>query len=314
VSETATTSPRRADGGARIAVIGDVHLRWNEADVAYFNSSDYDFVLFVGDLAAYAHRRAIPTATAISGLRLPTLVMPGNHDAVTLAQLVAEVAENATLSDLLSAGQERRCRQLAEALAPAQLSGYSLHPLELGGERFAIVAGRPHSMGGARLSFRRHLAEQHGIGTLEESARRLCALVDESPCNDLIFLSHNGPSGFGAARDDPWGCDFRPAEGDFGDPDLQVAIDHALTSGRRVMAVIGGHMHHRLKGGGERRWSERRGETLYANPARVPRIFRRADRTYHHHLSLRLRGGRVEAREALIPGDTGEDPWFGDPL
>jgi hypothetical protein len=24
-----------------------------------------------------------------------------------------------------------------------------------------------------------------------------------------------------------WGCDFRPTDGDFGDPDLRIAIDHA---------------------------------------------------------------------------------------
>lgn len=287
--------------GLRVAVIGDIHLLWTEADTRYFNASDYDLLLIVGDLAAYAHRRALDTAARIARLRLPTLVIPGNHDGVTVAQLIAELSGNAALCDILSAGQERRCRQLADALAPVPLCGYSLHEFAARGESISLVAARPHSMGGPRLAFRRHLASRYGVRDLEESARRLCELVDRAASDRVVFLGHNGPSGLGAERGDIWGCDFRAEAGDFGDPDLAAAIAHARAIGKRVVAVLAGHMHHRLKGGGEKRtWLERRGETLFVNAARVPRILRRADPPLHHHVRLELRGDHAEAREVLV--------------
>lgn len=290
-----------AEDALRIALVGDVHLQWSDEDVRYFNAARYDLLLFVGDLAAYAHRRALATAESIGRLRAPALVIPGNHDGVTLAQLVAEVAGKAALSDLLSAGQERRCRDLEAALSPVPLCGYSRHEIAARGHVYTLIAGRPHSMGGPRLAFRRHLAARYGVRNLEDSARRLCALVDEAAGDRLIFFAHNGPSGLGETRSDIWGCDFRAAAGDFGDPDLAAAIAHAHAGGRRVVAVLAGHMHHRLKGGGKRTWLERRGPTLYVNAARVPRILRRADPPLHHHVRLDLRGDRAEAREMLIP-------------
>ena len=92
---------------------------------------------------------------------------------------------------------------------------------------------------------------------------------------DLLVLSHNGPAGLGDRADSIWGCDFREEEGDWGDPDLTQAIDHARAQGKRVLAVIGGHMHLRTKQGVERPWRTERDGTLYLNAARVPRIFSR---------------------------------------
>ena len=37
----------------KLAVIGDVHLHFNQFDVDYFNTSNYDLILFVGDLTNY---------------------------------------------------------------------------------------------------------------------------------------------------------------------------------------------------------------------------------------------------------------------
>lgn len=286
--------------GLRIAVVGDVHLCWSQADVDYFNGSDYDLVLFVGDLAAYAHRRALETARSIGRVRAPALVIAGNHDGVTVAQLIAEVAANEYLCDLFSRGQEKRCRELAAALHPLPLCGYSLHDVEARGAALSVIAGRPHSMGGPRLAFRRHLAASYGVRSMEESAQRLCRLVDEARHDHLLFFAHNGPTGLGAARDDIWGCDFRAEAGDFGDPDLAAALAHAAAVGKRAVAVVAGHMHHRVKGGGERTWLERRGDTLYLNAARVPRILRRAAPVRHHHVRVDVRGGRAEAREVLV--------------
>ena len=65
----------RVARGLRIAVIGDVHLLWDAADVRYFNESSYDLILFVGDLAAYSHRGALAVARSIAQLRRPALVL-----------------------------------------------------------------------------------------------------------------------------------------------------------------------------------------------------------------------------------------------
>ena len=115
----------------------------------------------------------------------------------------------------------------------------------------------------------------------------------------MIFLAHNGPTGLGTSRSDLWGCDFRREEGDFGDEDLALAITYARELGKRVLAVVAGHMHHRLRGGGKRRWYERKDGILYVNAARVPRIFEELGHAYHHHVDLTIDGDEVEAIEVL---------------
>jgi uncharacterized protein (TIGR04168 family) len=286
----------------KLAVIGDVHLHWNECDVDYFNRSDYDLILFVGDIAAYRHRTALSTARAMAALNKPAIVIPGNHDAVHLGQLIAEVLERPRIADTLSAGHRRRHRQLDRAFGGVTMAGYSRHLVTLRGQRYSIIAGRPHSMGGPRVAFRRQLRGVYGVDCLDGSARRLIELVEQCDGEPIVFLAHNGPSGFGARRDDIWGCDFRRDEGDFGDPDLTLAIDHARRSGRRVLAVVAGHMHHRLKGGGQRRWLEERGDTIYVNAARVPRIYRQDGEIRHHHIELTLHRGGAGVAERLVTG------------
>ena len=62
-----------------------------------------------------------------------------------------------------------------------------------------------------------------------------------------------------------------------------------------MLAVVAGHMHHRLKGGGERRWLVERAGVLYVNAARVPRIDGDG-RRYH----VRLETDGETARAELI--------------
>jgi uncharacterized protein (TIGR04168 family) len=225
-------------------------------------------------------------------------MIPGNHDASTALQFLAELKHKDRLSSLLSAGHERRESRLRSALGAVKLTGYSLDLLSWDDGPLGLVAARPYSMGGDRLYFRSFLKRRHGVASFEESAAKLRALVDQAP-RDIIILSHNGPAGLGTARDDIWGCDFRREGGDFGDPDLRDAIAYALGRGKKVHAVIAGHMHHRLKGpGGERRyWQTTRNGVLYLNAARVPRIRLRAPGRPRHHISLTLdeNGARAEA-------------------
>ncbi|HVT34928.1 MAG TPA: metallophosphoesterase, partial [Nevskiaceae bacterium] len=214
----------------KLAVIGDVHGCWNDADTAYFNASDYSALLFVGDLAPLIG--ALPTARRLAALRKPAYLIPGNHDATGAAQFLAELRHRERLAAVLSFGQRSRVRALAAALGPVKCVGYTLDLLEIDGRLLGLIAARPHSMGGDHFYFRSYLKRAYGVGSFEESAEKLRALVDAAP-RDLLFLAHNGPAGFGAARDDLWGCDFRLQGGDFGDPDLQDAVRHARSQGKR---------------------------------------------------------------------------------
>lgn len=291
----------------RLGVVGDIHLELDAVDVEQLDAEGYDALLFVGDLAAYSHRGGLEVARQIARLRTRALVIPGNHDAAHVGQMAAEVLEADTLIPLMNVGQEGRVESLDDALGPAELVGYSRHRLS-GAERTVdLIAGRPHSAGGPRLAFRPHLRERFGVESLEGSVRRLTALVDESDADELIFFAHNGPAGLGDRRDDIWGCDFRKSEGDFGDVDLQQAVAHALRRGKKVRAVVAGHMHHELRGGGNRRWRVERDGILYVNAARVPRIFERAGRTLRHHVELVLDGERARAREVLLVGRRAEE-------
>lgn len=275
---------------ARLAVVGDVHRRFDGADAQALDAGGYDAVLFVGDLAGYRWQEAHAVAGAIARLRTPAFVVPGNHDAALLPHLASEVFDWPRLRRVSGRGMARRVARLRAALGPATLCGLSAHPLPVRGGALHLVAGRPHSMGGPRLAFPRYLGPDLGVRSIDEAAARLRDLVDASPADRaLLFLAHNGPRGLGARRDDPWGCDFRPEEGDWGDADLEAAVRHAVAQGRRVAAVVAGHMHHALRGGGTRRTEGLLAGVPCFNAAQVPRHRRGPGRRRaSHHLRLEL--------------------------
>jgi uncharacterized protein (TIGR04168 family) len=279
-----------------VAAIGDVHLHWDEDDRRWFDASDYDLLLFVGDLAGY-RSAGLDVAQSIARCSKPSLVVPGNHDGANLLHLAAETLELKGLSQVLGKGKAARCTALSQALEPTALAGFSVHNFCFGAESLSVVAGRPHSQGASQLAFSSYLKSRFGIGSIEASAERLCERVEEAEHARLIFLAHCGPSGLGARRDDIWGCDFRASEGDFGDRDLAVAVAHAKAIGKQVVAVVAGHMHHRLKGGGYRRWKLERDATLYVNAARVPRHRRDGMR---HHVRIEVDGTELRCSERWV--------------
>lgn len=280
----------------RFAVVGDIHRLFNQADADFFNNSAHDAVLFVGDLYNYSHQDGLRAARELSRVHKRSLFVPGNHDAIHPAQLAAELSGRTTLQRLTAIGQDRREQELREALGGVHVSGYALHPMS---PSLDIITGRPHSFGGPEISFVPSLRESYGVRNMQDSIELLCERVDESEATDLLFLAHNGPTGLGDRRNHIWGCDFRSEEGDYGDPDLRAAVDHARTRGKRVVAVVAGHMHHRLRGGGVRKWLVRKDGTLFINAARVPRIFKSDGVRYHHHIDLSYEPGRCEAVEVL---------------
>ncbi len=286
----------------QIGIIGDVHRQFDSLDVKQFNQSDYDLLLCTGDLANLWHREGLAPARQMAQLQKPTLIIPGNHDSLSLPQLVAEIKERRYLRRWLAWGQPRRLRQWQRALGPVQVGGYSVHSVP-GGQDVAVVVGRPFAMGGSVLHCQPQLQRQFGVDTMAESAARLCQLVAQTSQSRLIFLAHNGPSGLGSRRDSIWGNDFDPQQGDFGDSDLREAIAFARQRGKAVLAVVAGHMHHHVKQEGQRTWHLVQDGVHYINAARVPRIFEADGRIHHHHIRLTIDDNSVTVSEQLRQGN-----------
>ncbi len=286
----------------RIAVIGDLHDHWNDFDVYWLNQSDYDGVIFVGDLGR-GNDTSRRISRSIAQLEKPTLVMPGNADAPHAARLGAEFSLQRGLDRLFEDEDRAARRRREEAVSGIRLAGYALHrPRWPDRLDLTIVSGRPYSMGGPELTFGPELHGSFGIDSLEDSAKRLIELVDRSETESIVFLAHNGPTGLGDEPTDPWGCDFLPEAADWGDSDLAEAIAHAQRQGRKVLAVVAGHMHLGVRGQWvERTWSRRVEDVLYVNPARVPRILVRDGREAHHHVALTLSQDGATAEEVFVP-------------
>ncbi len=280
----------------RLAIIGDLHTHWDEVDLAQFSCSDYDLLYFTGDLGGSGVDSSLRMARLMAGLRQPTLVMPGNHDTVDINELAAELAHQNGLNQLMSMAQN------SEATSnPIVLCGYSHHLIHAGQLDISLIAARPHSMGGPMLSFPEYMEDTYDIDSLAASSRRMIELVNQAEAEHLIFLAHNGPAGLGEEPHDIWGCDFKENGGDWGDPDLAEAIEHARDLGKKVLAVIAGHMHLVTKHGNERPWKLDIDDTLYINAARVPRIFSAEDDVYRHHIAITISEAGIEAKEVLVP-------------
>ena len=155
-------------------------------------------------------------------------------------------------------------------------------------------------MGGPNLSFRPYLRKVFKVDSIADSSLLINQQIDQSKHKNILFFAHNGPSGLGDKRDNIWGCDFKKDEGDFGDPDLEASIAYARSKDKNVLAVIAGHMHHGLKGGGQRRWYQETNGTHYINAARVPRIFEKRGETLHHHVRLELSSDGVSVEPMEI--------------
>ena len=232
----------------------------------------------------------------MAGLRQPTLVMPGNNDTGDINELAAELAHQNGLNQLLSMAQDPNAQS-----KPIVLCGYSHHLIHAGNFNVSLIAARPHSMGGPQLSFPDYMTDTYAVDTLQESSRRLMDLIEQADSEQVIFLAHNGPHGLGEESHDIWGCDFKENGGDWGDHDLTQAIEHARHCGKKVLAVIAGHMHLRTKHGAQRPWMLDVDDTLYINAARVPRIFSDKDDVYRHHVAITISASGIEAQEVLVP-------------
>jgi uncharacterized protein (TIGR04168 family) len=283
-----------------IGIIGDIHHYFTSFDVDYFNHSIYDLLLCTGDLPYHGTNNDKQVVGLLATLQKPTLLIPGNHDCVNTAQFIAEAKGVTWLADRTNPQQQQLVEELRRGLGLVVMGGYSSHDYHFGDLDFCVMAARPLSFGGPDLSYRRYLQTNFSIDNLQSSAKRLQELIDATEASQILFLSHNGPTGLGALAEDIWCCDFKPQAGDYGDPDLRAAINYAKERGKKVTAVIAGHMHHALVNGGHRKWLVRQDNTCYINAARVPRIFEIDATTIHHHIHLNLDKDGVLVEEKLI--------------
>lgn len=268
-----------------LLVIGDVHGQWRPEDQAFLESGEQALALFVGDLGD----ENVEIVRKIARMRADKAVILGNHDAWR------------------SFSEQRITDRLAESIAILGDHHLAYRHIDLDSARVTLIGGRPFSWGGADIRSPRVYGDLYGVGSMRQSADRICEVAQNARYDDLVILAHNGPTGLGSEPTDIYGKDFgRRPRGDFGDQDLAWALEGIRASGKRVRAVIAGHMHDRLSHprGAERVRFVRDEDTLYVNPAVVPRIRRLESGTIvRHYLRVELAEGQVLAvREQWIDG------------
>lgn len=273
------TSPRT---GATLYIVGDVHNHWREADRAFLESARCDLALFVGDLGD----EDAEIARAIAKVDVPKAVLLGNHDAWQ------SFSQRRTTHKL---------RAVLDVIGDDHL-GYGLRECYEGG--FSLIGARPFSWGGASLRSSELYRELYGVASMQESASLIVDLARRAEHRDLVVLAHNGPKGLSNEPADIWGKDFGTPGGDWGDEDLDVALDRIRDSGLRVRMVIAGHMHERLahpRGALRQRFVTRDG-TLYVNAAVVPRLRPgEGSNDVGHFVRVQMRAGEVvEVTELFV--------------
>jgi len=268
----------------KLAIVGDLHGHFTDDDVDYFNRSPYDLLLFVGDMGSGTRKDGLSIIRRVARLKKPTLIMPGNNDALHLPDLAAELTYQAGRREILQALGKARSSWVLPV-------GYSSHPLSTPLGDVTLICGRPLAQGGSSISFADTLERVHGVGTHEVSIAKYRHLVADARTRRLMFLAHNGPTGLGDADAALWGRDFPAPAGsaadypkDFGDDDLRDALDYAASLDKDVLAVFAGHMHRRK--GASRPLCATVDATTFVNAAVVPRIRSGATGPEHHHVSV----------------------------
>lgn len=266
--QTNATRPTPPDRPLRIAAIGDVHDQWTETDGQLLAALNVDLALFVGDFG----NESVEIVRAIAQLPQPKAVILGNHDAWYSATSWGR--QKCPYDRHI----EDRVQQQLQDLGADHVGYGSRDYADLG---WAVVGGRPFSWGGSDWKNGDFYGDRYNVHSYADSCDRILAAARAYPANyPLIFLGHNGPTGLGAAAEDPCGRDWNPLGGDHGDPDLGAAITTLQREGRSIPLVVFGHMHHRLRHRRDRdrqRIATDAHGTVYLNAATVPRILPSAD-------------------------------------
>ncbi|MBD2426524.1 TIGR04168 family protein [Phormidium sp. FACHB-1136] len=278
-----------------LAIVGDVHDQWSDADAVALHRLAVDLVLFVGDFG----NEVVDVVRQVAALDLPKAVILGNHDAWYTATPWGrkKCPYNRQHEDWVA--------QQLQDLGDCHV-GYGHVDLPQFG--LSVVGGRPFSWGGSDWTNAPFYAERYGVQHFQDSIERICQAVDATRYDNLIFIGHCGPKGLGDAPEDPCGRDWKPLGGDFGDPDLAAAIAYAKDRGKAVPLVAFGHMHHTLRHRKDhlRRQTHSDGSTLYLNAARVPRWRQQHGQTQRHFALVTLQTNQViRARQVWVDDQQG---------
>lgn len=271
-----------------ILVVGDVHKEWRTADTAFLEQGTQDLTLFVGDLGDEDPEMV----QTVANIDVRKAVMLGNHDAWR------SFSEKRITPNLHESLEILREEHLAYDLTEWYEAGIS------------IVGARPFSWGGPSLRSPEVYSELYDIRNHRESADRIVEVARQGQHRDIIILAHNGPTGLSMETHDIWGKDFgKSPRGDWGDSDLELAIDQIKSIGLRVRMVIAGHMHHRLitPRGAFRTRFLRHGSTVYINAAVVPRHRLLSNGTVvAYYLRILCADGKLESFQELWVDEKGK--------
>lgn len=271
-----------------IAAIGDVHDQWSEDDNRALAALGVELALFVGDFG----NEAVPIVRTIAALPVPKAVILGNHDAWYSASPWGQ--KRCPYDRRL----EDRVQQQLELLG-ADHVGYGCKEVPRLG--LSVVGGRPFSWGGDAWKNAEFYRDRYGVHNFSESGDRITAAAIAAQHSHLIFLAHNGPFGLGREPEDPCGRDWQPRGGDFGDPDLTAAIEHARRD-RQVSLVVFGHMHHRLRHRSDRLRQIVQCDaagTVYLNAACVPRHQILQGTPAHQFITVTYRDRQIDAIDQI---------------
>ncbi|MBW4663844.1 MAG: TIGR04168 family protein [Chroococcus sp. CMT-3BRIN-NPC107] len=246
----------------KIAVVGDVHDRWEAADEVALQHLGVDLVLFVGDFG----NESVQVVREIAAVNIPKAAVFGNHDAWYSA---SDWGKQKCPYDRQ---KEDWVQDQIDLLTETHV-GYS--KLDFPELKLTVVGSRPFSWGGEVWKNAEFYQERFGVKSFAESTERIVAASKSAAYETVIFLGHNGPVGLGSNADDPCGKDWQPLGGDYGDPDLTEAIAQTRKLGKTIPLVTFGHMHHDLrytKKHLRKTFLVSSEGTMYLNAARVPRI------------------------------------------
>ncbi len=267
----------------RLAVVGDIHNQWDSQDAEVLNHLGVDLVLFVGDFG----NEAVALVRQIAAVDCPMAAILGNHDAWYTA---TPWGRKRCPYDRR---QEDWVSQQLEILAQAHV-GYGKR--DFPGLNLSVVGGRPFSWGGPEWRYADFYGERFGISNFAQSSHRITTAAQSTDSETIIFLGHNGPSGLGDRAEDICGRDWNPLGGDFGDPDLTLAIAATKAAGKTVPLVAFGHMHHTLrhtKARQRQRLCVDGDGTIYLNAACVPRIINTATSRWRNFSLVTLQDQQV---------------------
>ncbi len=244
----------------KLAIAGDLHGIWSQEDNELLRTLQPDGVLFVGDLG----EGDIKLVKEIKTLPIPTALILGNHDRG---------------HDRTGETLKRQLRLLGDLHCAWRLRRWSI-------PKISIVGARPCSSGGG-FYLAPEVLGVFGQLSIEESISKIVAAAREAPEDaPLVILAHAGPTGLGSSADSPCGRDWKAPAVDWGDKDLELAIDQ-IRKERVPDLVVFGHMHHSLKGTQRSRstYIKDRWGTVYLNTACVPRKFVDSDGNHLSHFS-----------------------------